>query len=79
MKIKEYWESLNPKLKDLIKSFFKKMAIMLDVILIFIGFINFINASIVDGNWITSILWLLFGLVFIAIAWVYLETVLKVD
>ena len=75
MKIKEYWESLNPKLKDLIKSFFKKMAIMLDVILIFIGFINFINASIADGNWITSILWLLFGLVFIAIAWVYLETV----
>lgn len=76
-RLKKYWELLNPKSKKYIKSFLKKMAIILDVMLFFIGFINFMDAVIVDGNWITSVLWFLFMSVFITIAWIYLETILK--
>jgi len=62
-------------MKKYIKSFLKKMAILIDMLMIFIGFIKFMEASIDYGSWIRSILWVLFMLVFIAIAWVYLEKV----
>lgn len=62
-------------MKKYLKSFLKKMAILFDVMMIFIGFIKFMEASIDYGSWIRSILWVLFMLVFISIAWVYVETV----
>ena len=71
--VKDIWESLNPKVKKYIKSFLKKMVIMLDVVFIFIGLNNSIDVYMSDEHWIFSSLWLLFMLIFIAIAIVYLE------
>ena len=71
--VKDFWESLNPNVKKYIKSFLKKMAIMLDVVFIFIGLNNSIDVYMSDGHWIFYSLWLLFMLIFIAIAIVYLE------
>lgn len=59
--------------KKYIKSFLKKMAIMLDVVFIFIGLNNSIDVYMSNGHWIFSLLWLLFMLIFLSIAIVYLE------
>ena len=71
--LKKFWDLLNPKFKDNIKSFLKKMAVLLDIIFIFTGLINSMNAYLYGKHWIVGFSWLLFMLVFIAIAWVYID------
>jgi len=71
--IKNFWDSLNPKVKYCIKSFVEKMAIMLDITLICVAFMKFIYSIVFGGRWVIASLWLLFLLVLIAITWVYAE------